>query len=115
MMPIEQGATTKRAPEVIMGARLDQSPAPMPPQSGALITAHALMASVTISSVDFALFRAASAQQTHYRCASSPVSSLPRNMASRGKPRIDLVKSAGSLGPSNLYLGCHNLTGRLRM
>jgi hypothetical protein len=41
-----------------MGARLDQSPRTKAPQSGALTTARALIASVTISSVDIALFRA---------------------------------------------------------
>src|SRR5262245_39558598 len=104
MMPIEHGAATKRAPKVINGCPPRPVPAPKPPQSGALTTAHALIAFVTISSVDIAHFRAASAQLPHYRSASSPISSQLRNMASREVPRLDLVKSAGSLGPSNLDL-----------
>jgi hypothetical protein len=67
--------------------------------------AHALIASDTISSVDIAHFRAVSVRQTHYRSASSPVSSHLRNIASGEVPRIDLAKSAGFLGPRNLDPG----------
>src|SRR5215471_16405181 len=53
--------------------RLGQLPPPKP--RCALTTAHAVIASVTISSVDIAHLRSVSVRRTHYRSASSPVSS----------------------------------------
>jgi hypothetical protein len=67
------------------GVHHGQFPPAKTGQSGfALITAHAVIASVTISSVDIAHLRAVSVRQTHYRLRVVASLVALRNTASGG-------------------------------